>query len=73
MEPNEAAIEQIARIIADGHYNRKAWYGASTKAERTKYLVDNYWPQFIDIAERILKLTITKEPKPDAQPQGPSL
>lgn len=46
--------ERIARIIAAAHFNRRPWYGACPKAERTEWLVNTYWPQWAEVAEQVM-------------------
>lgn len=46
--------EILARIIAHDHFDRRLWFGACTKAERTQWLVNRYWPQFAHTAEKII-------------------
>jgi hypothetical protein len=48
------STEMVARIIAEHHYNRKLFQGACTKQERTQWLVNTYWSQFIAAADAVI-------------------
>lgn len=42
-----AAVEEaVARKLAHLHFDRREWRGACSKAERTAWLVERYWPQW---------------------------
>lgn len=49
--------ERLARLLARQHFNRRReWHGVFTKAERTEWLVNKYWPQWRDNAAEIIAL-----------------
>ncbi len=51
----EATEEDIARLLARQHFDRREWRGACTKAERTAWLVDKYWPQWRSAAAEVMR------------------
>ena len=46
----------VARELARLHFDRREWWGACTKAERTAWLVEKYWPQWRNDAASIIAL-----------------
>lgn len=48
--------EQIAREISRLHFDRREWRGYCSKAERTAWLVEKYWPQWRNDAAQVLAL-----------------
>lgn len=53
--PSEAWTEEtLARHLCRLHFDRREWRGACTKAERTAWLVEKYWPQWRSDAASVI-------------------
>jgi hypothetical protein len=56
---SENMVESVARAIAAKHYDRRKWTGFCPKADRTAWLVNHYWDQFIpDARAAILAMKV---------------